>query len=131
MQEQKEKYKKKKTWENFEKMARNPEFDDKNFGLEIDEERIIDKVKLLMEIGSDFYFKMNRRDVAGSKRVTYQNFTENVEEPYKTVLDNMIRLKEKTKSANLRSSVLNCEDNNAEKHCEFLKLVPEPFKEQI
>ena len=81
--------------------------------MEIDEEKIVDKVKLLMEVGSDFYFKMNRRDVAGSDRVTYQNFTTNIEEPYKTIFENMIRLREKTKSANLCSSVILCEDRNA------------------
>ena len=70
---------------------------------------------------------MTRAPVSGTHGFNYDSFTKNIEQPYKTVFNNMIRLKKKTKSASLLSSLAYNEDENVEYAYQVLKKLPLPL----
>lgn len=47
----------------------------------------------MIELGYDFYFKMNRAEVTGSSYTVYNKFADDFDEPYKSLFKNMIRLR--------------------------------------
>ena len=97
---------------------------------DINEEKLAEKAPKLVNLGCDFYFKMSRKIVAGSMLKTYDNFTDEIEEPYKTFFKNMIRLNIKTKSSNLKNSIFRCLNEKVDVHFDFIKNFPEKFREQ-